>query len=91
MSETEEAAKPGLTPIKAAKMLLRYEHLHPTTVRIVATAYLSQTERVKALEEALRYVEPFLAYAWQEGGVRLSRRAKECLEKVGAALQGTGT
>ncbi len=50
-----------------------------------------QAERVKALEEALRYVEPFLAYAWQEGGARLSRRAKECSEKVGAALQGTGT
>ncbi len=90
MSETEEAAKPGLTPIKAAQMLLRYEHLHPTTVRIVATAYLSQAERVKALEGTLKALADAVAEE-ADASNSISGNMGARLSDARAALQGTGT
>ncbi len=80
MSETEEAAKRIM-----ACSLNKDEHL-------VASAYLSQTERVKALEHLLEKCKGPLEYAYWNVSSVTSRKVKdEILPAIRAALQGTGT
>ncbi len=58
----------------------------------LARSYLSQTERVKALEHLLEKCKGPLEYAYWNVSSVTSRKVKdEILPAIRAALQGTGT